>query len=55
MRERASTWCELRPSLYTKVIPSKSLTIADIKEGQRVQVKYRNVNGKLRATQVRLM
>jgi hypothetical protein len=38
-----------------KVIPSKSLTIADIKEGQRVQVKYRTVNGKLHATQVRLM
>jgi hypothetical protein len=38
-----------------KVIPSKSLLITDIKEGQRVQVKYRNVNGKMHATQVRVM
>jgi hypothetical protein len=38
-----------------KVIPSKPLTITDIKEGQRVQVKYRNVNGKMHATQIRVM
>jgi len=38
-----------------KVIPSKALMITDIKEGQRVQVKYHNVNGKMHATQVRVM
>jgi hypothetical protein len=38
-----------------KVLPSTRLTIADIKEGQRVQVKYHNVNGKMHATQVRVM
>ena len=38
-----------------KVIHSTPLLITDIKEGQRVQVKYRNVDGKMRATQVRLM
>jgi hypothetical protein len=38
-----------------KVIPSKPLMITDIKEGQRVQVKYHNVNGKMHATQVRVM
>lgn len=38
-----------------KVIPSKLLTITDIKEGQRVQVKYRTANGKMHAIQVRLM
>jgi hypothetical protein len=38
-----------------KVIPSKSVMITDIKEGQRVQVKYHNVNGKMHATQVRVM
>jgi hypothetical protein len=38
-----------------KVIPSTRLMITDIKEGQRVQVKYHNVNGKMHATQVRVM
>jgi hypothetical protein len=38
-----------------KVIPSKPLTITDIREGQRVQVNYHNVNGKMHATQVRVM
>ena len=38
-----------------KVIPAKSAAITDIKEGQRVQVKYHNVNGKMHATQVRVM
>jgi len=38
-----------------KVIPAKSATITDIKEGQRAQVKYHTVNGKMHATQVRVM
>jgi hypothetical protein len=38
-----------------KVIPSKPLRIIDMKEGQHVQVNYRNVNGKMHATQVRVM
>jgi hypothetical protein len=38
-----------------KVIPSKRPMITDINEGQRVQVKYHNVNGKMHATQVRVM
>jgi hypothetical protein len=38
-----------------KVIPRKPHTIADIKEGRRVQVKYHDVNGKMHATQVRAM
>ena len=38
-----------------KVIASKPHVITDIKEGQRVQVKYHNVNGKMHATQVRVM
>jgi Cu/Ag efflux protein CusF len=38
-----------------KVLPSTRLMITDIKEGQRVQVKYHNVNGKMHATQVRVM
>jgi hypothetical protein len=38
-----------------KVIPSKALVVTDIKEGQRVQVTYHNANGKMHATQVRLM
>jgi len=38
-----------------KVIPTTHLTIADIKEGQRVQVTYHEVNGKMHATRVRLM
>jgi hypothetical protein len=38
-----------------KAIPAKPAAITDIKEGQRVQVKYRNVNGKMHATQVRVM
>jgi hypothetical protein len=37
------------------VIPNTRLMITDIKEGQRVQVKYHNVNGKMHATQVRVM
>ena len=38
-----------------EVIPSKPLMITEIKEGQRVQVNYHNVNGKMHATQVRVM
>jgi len=38
-----------------KVIPSQPLIITDIKEDQRVEVKYHNVNGKMHATQVRVM
>ena len=38
-----------------KVIPSKAVAITDIKEGQRVQVSYHTVNGKMHATQVRVM
>ena len=38
-----------------KVIPAKSAAITDIKEGQRGQVKYHTVNGKMHATQVRVM
>jgi hypothetical protein len=38
-----------------KVIPTKALMITDIKEGQRVQVSYHTVNGKMHATQVRVM
>jgi hypothetical protein len=38
-----------------KEIPAKKLMIADVKEGQRVQVTYRTVDGKMHATQVRLM
>ena len=38
-----------------KVIPSTHLTIADIKEGQRVEVTYHDKNGKMHATRVRLM
>jgi hypothetical protein len=38
-----------------KVMPSKPLMITELKEGQRVQVSYRNVNGKMHATQVRVM
>ena len=38
-----------------KVLPSKALTVTDIKEGQRVQVSYHDVKGKMHATQVRLM
>ena len=38
-----------------KVIPSKPLMITEIKEGQRVQVNYHKVNGKMHATQVRVM
>jgi len=32
-----------------KVIRSNPLTITDMKEGQRVQVHYHNVNGKMDA------
>jgi hypothetical protein len=38
-----------------KVMPSKRLMITDVKGGQRVQVNYHNVNGKMHATQVRVM
>ncbi|HTL04033.1 MAG TPA: hypothetical protein VL243_17480 [Vicinamibacterales bacterium] len=38
-----------------KVIPATHLTIADIKEGQRVEVTYHDKNGKMHATRVRLM
>ena len=38
-----------------EVIPSKPLMITEIKEGQRVQVNYHKVNGKMHATQVRVM
>jgi len=38
-----------------KVIPAKTPSIADIKEGQRVQVSYRTVAGKMHATQIRVM
>jgi len=38
-----------------KVLPSTKLTVADIKEGQRVQVTYHTVDGKMHATQVRVM
>ena len=37
------------------VIPSKKHMVTDIKEGQRVQVTYHGVNGKMHATQVRVM
>jgi hypothetical protein len=38
-----------------KVLPSKAAKIADVKEGQRVQVTYRTADGKMHATQVRVM
>ena len=38
-----------------KVIPAKALMITDIKEGQRVQVSYHTVAGKMHATQIRVM
>jgi Cu/Ag efflux protein CusF len=38
-----------------KVIPSKAVAITDIREGQRVQVTYHTVDGKMHATQVRVM
>jgi hypothetical protein len=38
-----------------KVMPGKRFMITDVKEGQRVQVSYHNVNGKMHATQVRVM
>jgi hypothetical protein len=38
-----------------KRIPSKTFVIADLKEDQRVEVKYYNVNRKMQATQVRAM
>jgi hypothetical protein len=38
-----------------KVIPAKAAVITDMKEGQRVEVKYHKVNGKMHATQVRAM
>jgi hypothetical protein len=38
-----------------KVIPKKPALITDIKEGDRVQVSYRTVSGKMHATQVKVM
>ena len=38
-----------------KVIPRRTIKITDIKEGQRVEVTYRTVNGKNLATKVRMM
>jgi hypothetical protein len=38
-----------------KVIPRRAIKITDIKEGQRVQVKYRTVNSKNFATEVKVM
>jgi hypothetical protein len=38
-----------------KVMPSKPVMITEIKEGQRVRVTYHTVNGKMHATQVRVM
>ncbi len=38
-----------------KVIPARTLMITDIKEGQRVQVSYHTVDGKMHATQIRVM
>jgi hypothetical protein len=38
-----------------KVIASKPHMITEIQEGQRVQVKYHNVNGTMHATEVRVM
>jgi hypothetical protein len=37
------------------VIPTKQAVITDIKEGQRVRVTYREVDGKMHATQVRVL
>jgi hypothetical protein len=37
-----------------KVVPRKALKITDLKEGQRVEVKYRTANGKNLATQVEM-
>jgi hypothetical protein len=37
-----------------KVIPGKKAGISDLKEGQRVQVTYHDVDGKMHATQVRV-
>ena len=37
------------------VIPAKPAMITDMKEGQRVEVKYHKVNGTMHATQVRAM
>jgi len=37
------------------VTPGKAVAITDIKEGQRVQVIYHTVSGKMHATQVRVM
>ena len=38
-----------------KVIPARTPMITDIKEGQRVQVSYHTVGGKMHATQIRVM
>ena len=38
-----------------KVMPGKRAMITDIKEGQRVRVTYHTVNGKMHATQVRVI
>jgi hypothetical protein len=38
-----------------KVISTKTLMITDLKGGQRVQVSYHTVDGKMHATQIRVM
>lgn len=38
-----------------KVIAATKMSISDVKEGQRVQVSYRTVDGKMHATQVKVM
>jgi hypothetical protein len=38
-----------------KVIPARTLMLTDLREGQRVQVNYHTVNGKMHATQIRVM
>jgi hypothetical protein len=38
-----------------KVMPGQPLMITEIEEGQRVQVTYHNVKGKMHATRVRVM
>jgi hypothetical protein len=37
-----------------KVVPRRTLKVTDLKEGQRVEVKYRTANGKNLATQVEM-
>ena len=38
-----------------KVVPSKKTTIADVKEGQHVQVSYHSMDGRMHATLIRVM